>query len=490
MSTMTNVSCVPRRVFPPKRKPSVAPSRMSIMSSPSMTAVSESTVCLLENSPPILRASEEELCVHEKRLSMTANSDLTVCLTEQRPSLSASSQKTVTCFQETSSVHATDMHSEATMCFGRPSMSASSEKTIFITETIPDYHNTRALSAITVCLNGSRMSLSASSDVTVCQKRPSLSCNSDCTVNVRKPSLSCNSDATVGLDSQRVSLSCNSDCTVNVHQPRMRCNSNKTVCLGSLRESLTCNSDCTVNVCQPRMRCNSNKTVCLGSVRNSLSCNSDCTVNVRQPSLGCNSDATVYMPQLWADLRKFSDGYSCYDERLSVRSCESFNFSENKDLSDQQVGIIDKILLNVSPDGYAGNSKRTSHMAGSGTLSHRRKTYCPSSLVKDHSVRSNAHGHRQRFASVQSMSPNLAREMAMRLYATEVAKGWTFADLFTMRNAFRMSPLIILLAILLPYIHVDMHQCPLEDECFHCTFHFGEDSGENEIAELQKDWWC
>merc|ERR1711964_307670 len=229
--------------------------------------------------------------------------------------------------------------------------------------------------------------------------------NSDCTVNVRKPSLSCNSDATVGLDSQRVSLSCNSDCTVNVHQPRMRCNSNKTVCLGSLRESLTCNSDCTVNVCQPRMRCNSNKTVCLGSVRNSLSCNSDCTVNVRQPSLGCNSDATVYMPQLWADLRKFSDGYSCYDERLSVRSCESFNFSENKDLSDQQVGIIDKILLNVSPNGYGENIKRMSQKShystgghtsyGSGTLPHRRKTYCPSSLVKDHSTSSGAHAHRQ-----------------------------------------------------------------------------------------------
>merc|ERR1711964_559804 len=323
--------------------------------------------------------------------------------------------------------------------------------------------------------------------------RPSLSCNSDCTVNVRQPSMSCHGDATVCLNSQRASLSMISDGTVNVRQPSMSCNSDATDCLNSQRASLSMISYGTVNVWQPRMRCNSTQTVCLNSVRNSLSCNSDCTVNVRQPSLGCMSDAVI-LPQTWDLLRKFSEGFSYDDDRLSVRTCESLNFSENKDLSDEQVGIIDKILLSTAPADYEDNIKRMSHyMSGvSDTLAphramHRRRTYCPSSLAKaEH--RSSA--QRQRFASCRSMNHDLAREIAMRLAIAENAKGWTFADLFTMRNAFKMSPLIILLAILLPYIHVDMHQCPLEDECFHCTFHFGEDSGENEIAELQKDWWC
>merc|ERR1712096_430091 len=203
------------------------------------------------------------------------------------------------------------------------------------------------------------------------------------------------------------------------------------------RPSLSCNSDCTVNVRQPSMSCNSDATVCLNSQRASLSMISDSTVNVRQPSLGCMSDAVI-LPQTWDLLRKFSEGFSYDDDRLSIRTCESLNFSENKDLSDEQVGIIDKILLSTAPADYEDNIKRMSHyMSGvSDTLApqratHRRRTYCPSSLAKaEH--RSSA--QRQRFASCRSMNHDLAREIAMRLALAENAKGWTFADLFTMRN--------------------------------------------------------
>merc|ERR1711964_781668 len=169
------------------------------------------------------------------------------------------------------------------------------------------------------------------------------------------------------LTSKRPSLSCNSDCTVNVRQPSMSRNSNLTICLGSQRASLSCNSDCTVNVWQPRLRSSS-----------------DCTVKF---SMSCNSDAPVCIPQEWDVLRKSSD-VVCYDERLSLRTCASIGLSENKDLSDEQVGVIDKILLNLSPDGHEENRQRMSHYCyGSGTLTHRRKTYSPSS-----------DGHRSRFA--------------------------------------------------------------------------------------------
>merc|ERR1711964_433645 len=347
----------------------------------------------------------------------------------------------------------------------------------------------------TICLNGQRVSLSAASEVTVHHKRPSLSCNSDRTVNVRKFSMSCNSDITVSLNSLRPSLTCNSDQTVNVRKFSMTRNSNLTICLGSQRASLSCNSDGTINVRQPSMSCNSDNTICLGSQRASLSCNSDCTVNVWQPRLrsssdctvnvrqfrmSCNSVATVCIPQEWDALRKSSDIFVCYDECLSLRTCASIELSENKDLSDEQVGVIDKILLNLSPDGHEENRQRMSHYCyGSGTLTHRRKTYSPSS-----------DGHRSRIASSRSMNPTLAKEMAMRLAGSERAKGWTVASLLTPRNLFKLSPLIILFAMLLPYLHVDLHQCPLEDECFHCTFHFGEDAHENEIEELQRDWMC
>jgi len=401
------------------------------------------------------------------------------------------------------------------------------EKTLFITETLPAYHDTDMHSEVTICLNGQRVSLSAASETTVHHKRPSLSCNSDRTVNVRKFSMSCNSDITVSLNSlrpsltcnsdqtvnvrkfsmtrnsnlticlgsQRASLSCNSDGTINVRQPSMSCNSDNTVCLVSQRPSLSCNSDCTVNVRQPSMSRNSNLTICLGSQRASLSCNSDCTVNVWQPrlrsssdctvnvrkfSMSCNSDVTVCIPQEWDKLRKSSDVIVCYDERLSLRTCASIELSENKDLSDEQVGVIDKILLNLSPDGHEENRQRMSHYCyGSGTLTHRRKTYSPSS-----------DGHRSRFASSRSMNPTLAKEMAMRLAGSERAKGWTVASLFTPRNLFKLSPLIILFAMLLPYLHVDLHQCPLEDESFHWTFQFGEDAHENEIEVLKRDWIC
>jgi len=89
------------------------------------------------------------------------------------------------------------------------------------------------------------------------------------------------------------------------------------------------------------------------------------------------------------------------------------------------------------------------------------------------------------------MAPELAREMAMRLIGTEDVKGCTVASLFSLRNAIRFGgPLVIFLAMLAPYVHVDLHECPLEDDCWHCDFHIGNDSGESEIEILKQDWMC